>query len=42
MDSLKLYAKNADDLGGILSTVKRFSDAIGMQFGQEKCAKITF
>ena len=30
---LKLYAKNDDDLEGLLSTVKRFNGDIGMQFG---------
>ena len=33
MDNLKLPAKNNDDdLDGLLSTIKRFSDEIGKQF----------
>ena len=39
---MKLYAKNDDDLKGLLSTVKRFSDDIEMQFGQGKYVKVTF
>ena len=42
MDDLKLYAKNDDQLKGLLETVKRFSDDIGMEFGLDKCAKVTF
>ena len=42
MDDLKLYAKDDSDLEGLLQTVKRFSDDIGMQFGLSKCAKATF
>ena len=30
-----------DDLG-LLSTVKRFSDDVGMQFGLDNSAKVTF
>ena len=30
------------DLESLLSTVKRFSDDTGMQFGLDKCAKIAF
>ena len=42
MDDLKLYAKDDSELEGLLMTVKRFSDDIGMRFGLEKCAKATF
>ena len=42
MEDLKLYTKNDDDLESLQSTVKRFSDDIGIQFGQNKCAKVTF
>ena len=42
MDDFKLYAKNDEDLEGLLSTVKRFRDNIGMQFGQDKCAKFIY
>ena len=39
MDELKLYAKNDKEREGLLSTVKQFSDDIGMEFGLDKCAK---
>ena len=42
MDDLKLYAKNDGELEGLLKTVKKFSDDIGMEFGLDKCAKATF
>ena len=42
MDDLKLYAKNDKELEGLLSTVKQFSDDIGLEFGLNKCAKVTF
>ena len=42
MDDLKLYAKNDKESEGLLSTVKQFSDDIGMEFGLDKCAKATF
>ena len=42
MDDLKLYAKNDKELEGLLSTVKQFSDDIGLEFGLNKCAKATF
>ena len=42
MDHLKLYAKNENDLQSLLSTIKRCSDYIGMQFGLDKCAKVKF
>ena len=42
MDDLKLFAKNDKDLEGLLSTVKQFSNDIGMEFGLDKCAKATF
>ena len=41
MDDLKLYAKNDKELERLLSTVKQFSDDIGMEFGLDKCAKVT-
>ena len=31
-----------DDLEGLVSTVKRFTDDIGIEFGLDKCAKVTF
>jgi len=42
MDDLKLFARNDNELTGLLDTVKKFSDDIGMQFGLDKCAKVTF
>lgn len=38
----KLYTKNDDELEGLLKTVKKFSDEIGMEFGFNKCAKVSF
>ena len=40
-ENLKLYAINNDDFD-LLSIVKRISNIIWMQFGPDKCAKITF
>ena len=42
MDDLKLYAKNDKQLEWLLTTVKRFSDDIQMQFGLDTCAKASF
>ena len=42
MGDIMLCEKNYDDLEGLLSTLKRFSEGIGIQFGLEKCAKIIF
>ena len=42
MDDLKLYAKNDNDLEGLLQIVKSYSDDICMEFGLDKCAKATF
>jgi len=42
MDDLKLFARNDNELEGLLATAKEFSDDIGMTFGLEKCAKISF
>ena len=42
MDDLKLYARNDNELEGLLKTVKAFSDDIGMEFGLDKCAKASF
>ncbi|XP_063585774.1 uncharacterized protein LOC134763144 [Penaeus indicus] len=36
MDDLKLFAKSDKDLEGLLTTVKCFSDDIGMEFGLDK------
>ena len=42
MDDLKLFAQNDQDLEGLLNTVKEFSNNIGMEFGLDKCAKVSF
>ena len=42
MDNLKLFAKDDNDPEGLLQTVKKFSDGIGMSFGLDKCTKATF
>ena len=42
MDDLKLFAKDDNDLEGLLQTVKMFSDNIGMSFGLDESAKATF
>ena len=39
--NLKLHRKLDSDLRLLLRIVKKLSDDIGMQFGLEKCAKIT-
>ena len=36
MDHLKLFAKDDNDLEGLLQTVKKVSDDIGMSFGLDK------
>ena len=42
MDYLKLFAKDDNDLEGLLQTVKKFNNDTGMSFGLDKCAKATF
>ena len=42
MDDLKLFAKDDNDLGGLLQTVRKFIDDTDMSFGLDKCAKATF
>ena len=42
MDDLKLFTKDDDDLEGLLQTVKKFRDDIGMTFGLDKCSKSSF
>ena len=41
MDDLKIYSKSDSDLRSLLRIVKKFSDDIRMEFGLEKCAKIS-
>ena len=42
VDDLKLYGINDNQLNGLISTVKKVSDDIQMEFGLDKCAKATF
>ena len=42
VDDLKLYGTNDNQLNGLISTVKKVSDDIWMEFGLDKCAKATF
>ena len=42
MDDIKLYGNSDSQLEGLLKTVKKFSDDICMNFGLDKCAKVTF
>ena len=42
MNDWKLFARDDHELKGLLQTVKKFSDNIGMKFGLEKSAKVTF
>jgi hypothetical protein len=41
MDDLKLIAKSEKELQRQIQTVKTFSDDVHMEFGFEKCVKIT-
>ena len=41
MDDLKLYNSRQEDLKRQIRTVHRFSNDIGMEFGLDKCAKIS-
>jgi hypothetical protein len=41
MDDLKLIAKSEEEFRKQIQTVKTFSDDIHIDFGLEKCAKIT-
>ena len=38
MGDLKLFARDDNDREGLLQTVKKFSDDIGMSFGLDKCS----
>ena len=42
MDDLKLFAKDDDNLKGLIQTVRNFTDDTGMKFALNKCAKVTF
>ena len=42
MDDLKPYGTSDNQLNGLISTVKKVSDDIQMEFGLDKCAKATF
>ena len=41
LDDLKLYGTSDNQLNGLISTVKKVSDDIQMEFGLDKCAKAT-
>ena len=41
MDDLKLYAKSEKDIDSLVNTARIFSEDINMNFGLEKCAKVT-
>jgi hypothetical protein len=41
MDDLKLIAKSEEELQNRYKELKTFSDDINMEFGLEKCVKIT-
>ena len=40
MDDLKLFAKDNKDLEGLLQTLKKFSDDIGMPFGLDNALEL--
>jgi hypothetical protein len=42
MEDLKLIPKSEEELQKHIQTVKTFSDDIHMEFGLDKCVKITF
>ena len=42
VDDLKLYGTNDNQLTGLINTVKNVSDDIKMEFGLDKCAKVSF
>ena len=42
MDDLNLVAKSEEEIQKEIQIVKTFSDYINMEFGLQKCAKITF
>ena len=42
MHNLKLFAKNYQQLQGLLDMAKQFSDDIRMEFAPDACAKSTF
>ena len=42
VDDLKLYGTSDSQLNGLISTVKKVSDDIQMEFGLDKCTKATF
>ena len=42
VDDLKLYGTSDKQLTGLINTVKNVSDNIKMEFGLDKCAKVSF
>ena len=41
MDDIKLYSKNEDCMKSMANTLTTFSEDIGMEFGLDKCAKMS-
>jgi len=41
MDDIKLYAKNVEGMKSMANTLKTISEDIGMEFGLDKCAKMS-
>jgi hypothetical protein len=41
MDDLKLIGKNEEEMRSKIRIVKTFSNDVNMEFGLEKCAKIS-
>ena len=41
MDDLKLYGKNEKEIDALVNIVRIFSKDICMEFGLDKCAKVT-
>ena len=41
MDDLKLYGKSEKEIDALVNTVRIFSEDINMNFGLQKCAKVT-
>ena len=41
MDNLKIYACSDKEMESLVNTVRVFSEDISMEFGLEKCAKVS-
>ena len=42
VNDLKLYGTSDNQLTGLINTVKNITDDIKMEFGLDKCAKVSF